>query len=201
MALIPAGSFTMGNCKDPSEGWSDELPLHTVYASAFYMDKYDVTKALWDSVYQWATSHGYNFDYPGSGKAANHPVQTIDWYEAVKWCNARSEMEGRTPAYYTSAAQTTVYRTGEVDMGNSSVSLRNREAERPGAVEASEGRAKPDCGGQWVPENVCEFRHAEQKARAAVAIFGGARTFLSAWCDVVGRAKRTRMSALLSESV
>ena len=40
MALIPAGSFTMGNCMDPSEGYSDELPLHTVYVSAFYMDKY-----------------------------------------------------------------------------------------------------------------------------------------------------------------
>jgi formylglycine-generating enzyme required for sulfatase activity len=30
----------------------------------------------------------------------------------VKWCNARSEMEGRTPVYYTTAALTTVYRTG-----------------------------------------------------------------------------------------
>jgi formylglycine-generating enzyme required for sulfatase activity len=121
MALIPAGSFTMGNCMDPNEGWYDELPLHTVYVSAFYMDKYDVTKALWDSVYHWATNHAYGFDYAGSGKAANHPVQTIDWYDMVKWCNARSEMEGRTPAYYTSAAQTTVYRTGDVDVDNSSV--------------------------------------------------------------------------------
>jgi formylglycine-generating enzyme required for sulfatase activity len=48
MVLIPAGSFTMGNCMDPSEGYSDELPLHTVYLSVFYMDKYDVTKASWD---------------------------------------------------------------------------------------------------------------------------------------------------------
>jgi formylglycine-generating enzyme required for sulfatase activity len=121
MALIPAGSFTMGNCMDPNEGWSDELPLHSVYVSAFYMDKYDVTKALWDSVYQWATNHGYTFDFAGSGKAANHPVQRIDWYDCVKWCNARSEMEGRTPAYYTSAAQATIYRTGQVNVDNSSV--------------------------------------------------------------------------------
>ena len=61
MALIPAGTFTMGNCMDPNEGDTDELPLHTVYVSAFYMDKYDVTKALWDQVYQWAI-HGYSFD-------------------------------------------------------------------------------------------------------------------------------------------
>ncbi len=118
MALIPAGSFTMGNCMDPNEGSSGELPLHTVYVSAFYMDKYDVTYALWQQVYNWAMTHGYSFDHAGSGKAANHPVQTVDWYDCVKWCNARSEMEGRIPAYYTSAAQTVVYRSGQVDVQN-----------------------------------------------------------------------------------
>src|ERR1035438_419101 len=112
MALIPAGSFTMGNCMDPNEGNADELPLHPVYVSAFYMDKYDVTYALWQTVYNWAITNGYSFDYAGSGKAANHPVQTIDWFDSVKWCNARSEMEGRTPAYYTDPAQTMVYRSG-----------------------------------------------------------------------------------------
>ena len=112
MALIPAGSFTMGNCMDPNEGNADELPLHPVYVSAFYMDKYDVTYALWQTVYNWAITNGYSFDHAGSGKAANHPVQTIDWFDSVKWCNARSEMEGRTPAYYTDPAQTMVYRSG-----------------------------------------------------------------------------------------
>jgi formylglycine-generating enzyme required for sulfatase activity len=115
MALIPAGSFTMGDCMDPSEGYLGwELPLHTVYVSTFFMDKYDVTKALWDSVYQWGINHGYNFDNAGSGKAANHPVQTIDWYDCVKWSNARSEKEGKTPAYYTDAGLSVRYRTGQV---------------------------------------------------------------------------------------
>jgi formylglycine-generating enzyme required for sulfatase activity len=118
MVLIPAGSFTMGNCMSPSEGDSGELPLHTVYVSGFYMDRYEVTKALWDEVYQWAITHGYTFDYAGSGKASTHPVQTIDWYDCVKWCNARSEKEGRVPAYYTSAAQTTPYRTGQISVQN-----------------------------------------------------------------------------------
>jgi sulfatase modifying factor 1 len=114
MALIPAGSFTMGNCMDSSEGYFDELPLHPVYLSAFYMDKYDVTKSLWDTVYQWAIAHGYTFDYAGSGKASSHPVQAIDWYDCVKWCNARSEMEGKTPAYYTDAGLGVRYRSGQV---------------------------------------------------------------------------------------
>jgi formylglycine-generating enzyme required for sulfatase activity len=114
MALIPAGSFTMGNCMDPSEGDGDELPLHTVYVSAFYMDKYLVTKSLWDTVYQWAIAHGYTFDNAGSGKAANHPVQSINWYDCVKWCNARSEKEGRVPAYYTDTGLGVRYRIGQV---------------------------------------------------------------------------------------
>jgi formylglycine-generating enzyme required for sulfatase activity len=108
MALIPAGSFTMGNCMSSSEGYSDELPLHTVYVSAFYMDKYLVTKSL------WAMAHGYTFDNAGSGKASTHPVHTIDWYDCVKWCNARSEKEGRVPAYYTDAGLSVRYRTGQV---------------------------------------------------------------------------------------
>ncbi|NLH73967.1 MAG: formylglycine-generating enzyme family protein, partial [Verrucomicrobia bacterium] len=111
MVLIPAGSFQMGNCMDPNEGWPDELPVHTVYVSAFYMDRYEVTKSLWDEVYQWATNHGYAFDTQGSGKAPDHPVQSVSWGECVKWCNARSEKEGRVPAYYTDAAHTQVYRT------------------------------------------------------------------------------------------
>ncbi|MBM3878368.1 MAG: formylglycine-generating enzyme family protein [Verrucomicrobia bacterium] len=115
MVLIPAGSFQMGDSS--GEGASYE-PVHTVYVSAFYMDRTEVTKALWDEVYQWAIGHGYGFDYPGAGKAPEHPVHTVNWYDVVRWCNARSEKAGCVPAYYTSAAQTTVYRTGRVVLQN-----------------------------------------------------------------------------------
>jgi formylglycine-generating enzyme required for sulfatase activity len=112
MALIPAGEFTMGDTF--AEGWSAELPTHAVTVSAFYMDKYEVTKALWDGVYTWATNNGYFFVFGAQGKAANHPVQNVTWYDSVKWCNARSQKEGRTPAYYTDAAMTVVYKSGQV---------------------------------------------------------------------------------------
>ena len=125
MVLIPAGDFTMGNCMDPGEGYSDELPLHTVNVSAFYMDTNLVSYTLWTNVYEWAIAHGYTFAGGGSGKAANHPVLSIDWYDSVKWCNARSEKEGRVPAYYTSAAQTTVYRTGQIAVQDDGVKWSN----------------------------------------------------------------------------
>jgi formylglycine-generating enzyme required for sulfatase activity len=90
------------------------------------MDKYDVTEALWQQVYNWATNHGYSFDYPGSvydgsSKGPNYPVVDVDWYDCAKWCNARSEMAGKVPAYYTSAALAVVYRTGDLDISNSCV--------------------------------------------------------------------------------
>jgi formylglycine-generating enzyme required for sulfatase activity len=120
MALIPAGAFTMG---DTLDGESDALPV-SVTVSGFYLDTNLVSYSQWLAVYNWATNHGYDFDNAGSGKAANHPVQTIDWYDCVKWCNARSEMGGLTPAYYTTAAQTVVYRTGDLDLTNSCVNWR-----------------------------------------------------------------------------
>ena len=45
----------------------------------------------------------------------------MTWYDMVKWCNARSQQEGLTPVYYTDTAQTTVYKTGNVNLTNAMV--------------------------------------------------------------------------------
>ncbi len=44
----------------------------------------------------------------------NNPVQTVDWFDCVKWSNARSQQAGLTPVYFTDAAMTQIYKTGEV---------------------------------------------------------------------------------------
>jgi len=118
MELIPAGLFQMGDAIDGNV--ADNAPVHNVYVSGFYMDQTDVTLAQWWQVFNWATNHGYNFaftlNYQGTGTWANYPVVNMPWFGAALWCNARSEMEGRTPAYYTDAAQTSVYRTNWSDL-------------------------------------------------------------------------------------
>ena len=113
MVLIPAGDFVMGDAFDP-EGSTDELPVHTNTVSAFYMDATEVTKTKWDEVYNWAVTNGYVFGNAGSGKATNHPVHTVNWYDCVKWANARSEMEGLTACYLAETTTGTVYRTGDL---------------------------------------------------------------------------------------
>jgi formylglycine-generating enzyme required for sulfatase activity len=111
MVLIPAGAFTMGNSiGDPDI--PDATPI-SVTVSAFYMDVNLVTWSQWQSVYFWATNHGYGFVNAGLGKAANHPVHTVDWYDCAKWSNARSQQAGRPPVYYTDAGFTKVYTNGE----------------------------------------------------------------------------------------
>jgi formylglycine-generating enzyme required for sulfatase activity len=116
-ALIPQGAFTMG---DSLDSYSD-APTRTVTLNAFYMGKYEVTKAEWDEVRTWGLSNGYTDLAAGSGKASDHPVQSINWYMMVKWCNARSQKEGFTPVYYTNDAQTTIYKTGSVNVTNAQV--------------------------------------------------------------------------------
>ena len=101
MVRIPGGTNS-GN--DPDFG------KYSLTVESFYMDKTEVTYAHWKRVYNWAVAHGYQFDNPGSGKGAKHPVHTVNWYDCVKWCNARSEMEGRPPTYTVDGA---VYRTGQ----------------------------------------------------------------------------------------
>lgn len=109
MAPIPAGVFQMGDAT--GLGKETERPLHKVTLSSFQMGKREVTKAQWDSVRQWGITNGYSFDYFGSGKATNHPVHSVSWHDAVKWCNARSEMEGLKPCYF---AGENIYKVGQL---------------------------------------------------------------------------------------
>jgi formylglycine-generating enzyme len=110
MALIPAGSYTIGDTLDGI----DAIPTN-VYVSAFYMDTNLVSLSQWQGVYSYATSHGYSFVNAGTDKAANTPVETVDWYDCVKWCNARSQQADLTPVYYTDADSTQVYTNGNTD--------------------------------------------------------------------------------------
>lgn len=119
MALVSGGAFNMGDAM--GEGLSCEMPVHAVNVSAFYASRFEVTKGMWDQVAQWATNHGYSFSSPAVGAAANLPVQQVSWYDAVKWCNARSEKEGLPPAYYLDRAWIQTYRTGEVDLAETCV--------------------------------------------------------------------------------
>ncbi len=83
--------------------------------------KYEVTLELWDRVMLWGRKHGYPDIPAGTGKALKHPAYGMKWGDAVKWCNALSEMEGLTPCYYAEASRQNVVRSGMADVGNQQV--------------------------------------------------------------------------------
>ena len=124
MGSITGGTFQMGDVS--GNGYSNERPVHSVTLSSFRMSAYEINYGQWMKVRTWAEAHGYTFNNPGDSGGQeyggtqddNHPVTNIEWYDAALWCNALSEMEGRTPCYYTSAGRSTVYRSGMVNIQN-----------------------------------------------------------------------------------
>jgi formylglycine-generating enzyme required for sulfatase activity len=77
---------------------------------SFYIGRTEVTWLEWKQVRNWAADNGYDIGNIGKGTADNHPAQTINWYDCIKWCNAKSEMEGLVPVYTLSG---TTYKIGE----------------------------------------------------------------------------------------
>lgn len=77
----------------------------------FAINKYETTYGLWYQIRKKAEDLGYVFEnlgQPGSnGKRGvkpddydmYQPVTMITWYDAIVWCNALSEIKGKTPCY------------------------------------------------------------------------------------------------------
>ena len=66
---------------------------------SFYMGRTEVSWLEWKKVRSWAGDHGYDIGAVGSGSGDEHPVTIVNWYDCVKWCNAKSVMEGLEPVY------------------------------------------------------------------------------------------------------
>ena len=83
-----------------------------VNVGTFYIKSFETTWADWKTVRTWAAANGYDIgSVGGAGSGDNLPVSGVNWYEVLKWCNARSEMEGLTPVYNINGA---TYRSGEI---------------------------------------------------------------------------------------
>jgi len=79
--------------------------------ASFRIGRHEVTWGEWQEVRAWAAANGYgDLSNAGSGNAADHPVHSVTYYDAVKWSNAKSEKDGLTPVYRVNDE---VYRTGK----------------------------------------------------------------------------------------
>jgi len=131
---IAAGTFQMGDTfvlrelngkplspLDPrefKEGAPDEYPVRTMDVGEHFMARSEVAFGEWRRVKEWAEKNGYDFEQHSAAQRDDRPVTGISWYDAVKWCNAKSEMDGLTPCYFTRIQfkPGDVYRRGRVDL-------------------------------------------------------------------------------------
>lgn len=93
MVQVPSGRFLMGSPGDEPQRQNDESPQHWVTINkAFLIGATEVTQG------QWTAVMGSNPSYfKNCGDEC--PVEQVNWYEAVSFCNRLSDREGLSRCY------------------------------------------------------------------------------------------------------
>ena len=94
-----------------------KLPQGSSLANAqvadFQISKNEVTVGEWREIFGNATSYSFSSNnssiFAGSSNSTNAPAVNLNWYDALKWCNAKSQNEGLEPVYKVGNS---VYKTG-----------------------------------------------------------------------------------------
>jgi formylglycine-generating enzyme required for sulfatase activity len=87
MIQVEGGSFPMGSNE---AAYKANERVHEVTLSTFFIADTEVTQALWKEVM------GNN---PSRFAGDDRPVDSVSWFDAVRFCNALSEKEGLDPVY------------------------------------------------------------------------------------------------------
>lgn len=146
-ALIPAGTFTMGANSKKEEAYYFEMPRHKVTISrSFYIGRYEVTQAQWESVM------GNN---PSSFKNPNNPVENITIEDVRSFIERLNEKEKtkkyRLPTeaeweYAARAGSNSAYFSGDNDNGLEQYAWYEKNA---GGHPHSVGLKKPNSWGLY----------------------------------------------------
>jgi formylglycine-generating enzyme required for sulfatase activity len=91
MVFVQGGTFEMGDRL--GDGETDEIPVHSVTVSDFYIGRYEITQSEW-KVYMPLPY--FEYDY---GIGDNYPIYNESWYDVIVYCNKRSIGEDLTPCY------------------------------------------------------------------------------------------------------
>ena len=93
MAVVPAGSFTMGSPSDEKGRWDNEGPQHRVrIAKPFAVGRYEVTFAEWNACLAEGGCNGHRPGEKGWGRG-RRPVINVSWKDAqsyVRWLSRKT---------------------------------------------------------------------------------------------------------------
>jgi hypothetical protein len=92
------------NWTDNTSGFANWFATKGGNLSNIKVDPTEVTNEKWNEVVEWANSNGYS-GFPAATGDADLPMTGITLWQALKWCNARSEKEGLEPAYHVDVSE------------------------------------------------------------------------------------------------
>jgi len=89
LVFVPSGEFTMGS----DNGNSDEQPVHTVFLDSYWIDRTEVTNAMYAKCVEAdgcrppsKTSSYTRSSYYGNPEFDHYPVIYVNWYKAKTYC-------------------------------------------------------------------------------------------------------------------
>jgi formylglycine-generating enzyme required for sulfatase activity len=97
MIYINGGMFIMGSPVNEEGRASNEIQRNITVGS-FYISRFPITQKEFQEIM------GHN---PSSFKGDNLPVENITWWDALEYCNRRSQRERLTPVYTIDKSQGT----------------------------------------------------------------------------------------------
>lgn len=128
LVLIEGGNFQMGNPYDTAD--PDETHIHDVRLDSYYIGKFEVSVGEFrefvestgyittaERIGNAAVFIGTKVEKPGDGswkkpyftQHDGHPVVCVSWWDAIEYCNWRSDCEGLKQCYSISADSIVAY--------------------------------------------------------------------------------------------
>ena len=156
--------------------WEETISTHGYPFHKVHVDKNEITNAKWNEVAQWALANGYSgIPLATSGEPGDMPRSGITFWQAIKWCNARSAKEGLKPAYYTDHTELMhegdTNGDGQISNSGDMFSLGADDTNQNGKWDPGENFTDGNGDGAYTPDEYMDFNNNNQYDAGLTTVF------------------------------